>query len=130
MPAKDLRNDVISAALAFCDGKEDDHRLQIAVQRYREAKQIKFLARRNAAYRRGRKALIVAMGGKCSLCPRRSKLEFDHPHGRDWSPSRTSRWVRLARYKREWSAGLIRLLCRSCNASKKNHPKLVEESHS
>ena len=44
-------------------------------------------------------------------------LEIDHVDGRDWSPRKLNRWSRVARYWREFHAGVrLRAACRSCNA--------------
>ena len=48
-------------------------------------------------------------------------LEFDHPHGRDWTPAKKNRWQRMVLYERDAAAGNLRLLCRSCNATDGNH---------
>lgn len=70
--------------------------------------------RRN--YARGRALLEKEAGGCCVGCGCQRGLEFHHIYGRDWVASRTSRWVRLARYRREWLMGLVELRCRKCNA--------------
>jgi hypothetical protein len=70
--------------------------------------------RRN--YTRGRALLEKELGGCCKGCGRKTRLEFHHLFPRAWSPSKTSRWVRLARYRREAAAGQVELRCRSCNA--------------
>lgn len=70
--------------------------------------------RRN--YKRSRKALVQELGGQCTCCGSRRKLEFHHLFGRDWDPAKTARWVRLARYRREAAAGLVELRCRHCNS--------------
>lgn len=74
--------------------------------------------RRRESYARARAELIGLMGGKCSNedCGSVFEFEFHHKFGKDWEPSKTSRWVRLARYRREWKAGLVELLCKTCNA--------------
>ncbi len=72
------------------------------------------------AYTR-RRALILELGGVCSSCgddEERSgfSMEFDHPNGRDWTPSKLNRWQRQKLYERDAAMGLLRLLCRRCNA--------------
>jgi hypothetical protein len=79
------------------------------------AAQIKKAEKRRRNYALGRLRLLAEMGGCCGTCGTIKNLEFHHPFGRDWEPSRTARWVRLARYRREWNAGRLSLLCRSCN---------------
>lgn len=67
-------------------------------------------------YRVNRELLIEQLGGKCIECGTVERLEFHHIFGRDWNPIKLSRWVRLARVRREAMAGGICLLCRVCNA--------------
>lgn len=74
------------------------------------------------SYRRDECARIRAeinemLGGVCDLCGAEENLEVDHPYGRDWQPRKVNRLDRLRRYLREARKGLIRLLCRSCNAT-------------
>ena len=63
------------------------------------------------------------MGGRCERCGSREKLQFHHPYGRDWDPTKVNRWVRIARYRREANNGLLTLLCKPCNASPVTHPE-------
>lgn len=77
----------------------------------------KALERRVAKYHRERANLVAQLGGQCCQCGKTTQLEFDHPEGRDWIPSKVGRWTRLKRYKHEASIGIVRLLCRSCNAA-------------
>jgi hypothetical protein len=74
-------------------------------------------AERAATYARGRLRLVEQLGGRCLDCPENdpAKLEFHHKEPRTWTARDTSRWVRLARYRREAAAGLIELLCGACN---------------
>lgn len=83
---------------------------------------------RRENYRRGRAELIAHLGGKCVDCDEDNpkRLEFDHLTPRTWKAKDVSRWVRLARYRREAEAGQIELRCRSCNASK-GEPIPLEE---
>ena len=74
---------------------------------------------RSAYYSRRR--LIAEMGGICTSCGDDEDtsgfaLEFDHPNGRDWTPRKKNRWVRMTLYWRDWRAGNLRLLCKRCNA--------------
>ena len=73
-------------------------------------------ADRAKRYHRGRAKLIEELGGACVKCGKKYSLEFHHKNGcRTWVARQTSRWVRLARYKREAAEGLIELLCGKCN---------------
>lgn len=74
------------------------------------------------SYREGRVQLIAELGGRCEDCGTDHKLEFHHKHERTWVASQTSRWVRLARYRREANRKLIVLLCGPCN-KKRGKPK-------
>lgn len=65
-----------------------------------------------------RRAIVQQLGGACSWCGSRRKLEFDcirprgHFHHRmEWS------W-RLSFYRRELAAGNLQLLCRRCHGEK------------
>lgn len=72
-----------------------------------------FLARRRAK-------LIQDMGGVCAECGEDGEndaLGFDHPHGRDYTPSKLSSTARIARYERDWRAGNLRLLYQGCNSA-------------
>jgi hypothetical protein len=66
---------------------------------------------------------VLSPDRRCQMpaCGRRCRawdgLEVDHVDGRDWSPRKLNRWSRVARYWREYEAGVrLRALCRSCNA--------------
>lgn len=61
-------------------------------------------ADRAKVYRKGRLKLIASLGGKCIGCPERT-----------WIARKTSRWVRLAMYRREAALGIIELRCANCN---------------
>jgi hypothetical protein len=73
-------------------------------------------AQRRRNYKRGRAELVAELGGQCVVCTTKKKLEFHHKEPRDWDPGKTSRWVRLARYRREAEQGKVELRCRHCNA--------------
>lgn len=86
--------------------------------------------RRRERYRIGRLKLIYQLGGVCTgkNCNEDdpAKLEFHHNEPREWRAEKTSRWVRLARYKREAALGKVRLLCKTCNKLA-GPPKVVNE---
>ena len=71
-----------------------------------------------------RKALIVLLGGVCKNpddnleCTKHKKLEFDHIWGRTWDTRKYNQNTRMKFFELEAEAGLIQLLCRSCNAKK------------
>src|SRR5258708_3465831 len=69
-------------------------------------------------YRAARELLIAELGGQCVDCGALSPLQFDHVAQRTWSARKTSRWVRIARYRREAECGHIELRCGSCNKLK------------
>lgn len=73
--------------------------------------------RNTVAAQKIRDELIKKLGGFCVLCGEDdpAKMEFDHTHGRDWTPNKLSYRQRLTRYRREAEQGLIRLLCGTCN---------------
>src|SRR4051812_2967477 len=73
-----------------------------------------------ARYNRGRLALIVLRGGECVDCGEAApdKPQFDHTGPRTWVANKTSRWQRLAHYRRETAAGEIELRCADCNNRK------------
>lgn len=68
-----------------------------------------------------RRELIRLMGGCCAICglDDADDFEFDHPFGRDWEPNAKSYSARMAQYRREFHAGLLRLLCTGCNQSER-----------
>lgn len=63
--------------------------------------------------------------GQCSRCHRyfsHDRLEIDHVDGATWNKRRCNAWVRVARYWREFQAGVkLRALCRSCNGGHLNY---------
>lgn len=69
-----------------------------------------------AWYAKARQKLIDELGGKCKRCGAKEKLEFHHTRPRTWAARNLSRWSRLAAYKRDIAAGVIDLLCKSCNS--------------
>lgn len=83
-----------------------------------EDRRLAKVERRKRSYRKRRCALIEAMGGKCVVCGKAEpevKLEFNHLKPRTWRAEKTSRWVRIALYWREWLAGILDLRCSDCN---------------
>lgn len=80
-------------------------------------------ARRRREAANLRRCLRMAMGGVCAnpnnnpRCTGTRFLEFDHMQGRLWVPSKLNCWARARQYLADWSAGKLRLLCRSCNGS-------------
>lgn len=67
---------------------------------------------------RERRALIRQLGAKCETCPESDldRLEIDHRHGKSWRSRDVASDQRVRRYKREAAAGLLRVLCKSCNS--------------
>lgn len=81
-----------------------------------------------AAERRVALLRALAPDRRCGICGRRARawdsLEVDHVRGRDWSPRKLNRWARVARYWREYDAGVpLRAAHRSCNAG--HNPRRV-----
>lgn len=78
-----------------------------------------------------RDQLITEMGGKCEECGRTKKLEFHHKFKRQWTARKTSRWQRMAHYRREFERGVLRLLCSKCNklagSPTEHEPDLIPE---
>lgn len=74
--------------------------------------------KRRRAYHRRRRALIERMGGCCQndVCGASDRLEFHHRNGKGYVTRRLSRLRRITRYEKEFVAGDLALLCRSCNA--------------
>jgi hypothetical protein len=69
-------------------------------------------------YRAARELLITELGGQCVQCGSTDHLTFDHLGKRTWVAARTSRWVRIARYRREADEGLVVLKCQRCNGQR------------
>jgi len=74
--------------------------------------------------------LIARLGGKCALCGAGEKLEIDHINGCDWLLSGKSSHARVIHYRREAERGLLRVLCRSCNARRNSRQPVTPESQS
>lgn len=52
------------------------------------------------------------------FCGATSELTFDHINGRDWDIRRVHATKRMRIYTEEAAAGLLQLLCLSCNSSR------------
>ena len=72
---------------------------------------------------RQRQFMMQALGNKCDDCGTDEWLEFDHWNGRNWSMRAKSQWARTRILMEEFQKGLLRLLCRSCNARDGNRRK-------
>lgn len=76
-------------------------------------------APRNNAYSlKWHRTLIEELGGCCVWCGKTTRLELDHIEGRTWKPSLVSWHRRIRRYRDEAAAGLLQVLCKTCNAVK------------
>lgn len=71
----------------------------------------------NRRYVVQRTLVILLMGCKCHYCPERrpEKLEFHHKFAPRWSPTKTSRCMRIRRYLRDWLDKELVLACGRCN---------------
>lgn len=85
-----------------------------------------------ATLKQRRAKLIAALGGKCYMCESKIDLEFDHIHGRNWTPREVAHSKRMTIYEEEASRGLLRLLCKVHNGGyrpefyeKKLNPKVL-----
>lgn len=58
------------------------------------------------------------------FCGATSELTFDHINGRNWDIRRVHATKRMRIYTEEAAAGLLQLLCLSCNSSK-GQPELT-----
>lgn len=79
-----------------------------------------------------RDKLLCALGGKCYICNSVRDLEFDHIHGRNWTPREVAQSRRMAIYEEEARRGLLRILCSVCNGGyrpefweKKRNPNVL-----
>ena len=91
------------------------------------------MSRNSNYYHKLRWKLIDLLGGKCVAknCANLSdELHIDHIDGRDWEPRKLSSHCRVARYWREYKAGVkLRVLCKVCNGylvPKKKRRKIKE----
>ena len=75
-------------------------------------------------YEERRNKLLILMGGECHECKCKDfdLLEFDHINGdREWSTRKHGQTTRLRLHKQDYFKGKVRILCRSCNASRNQH---------
>jgi hypothetical protein len=56
------------------------------------------------------------MGSQCVECLEKSDLTFHHPKGRRWEPRLLNQEQRMRHYLRDFEAGVLVLLCYSCNS--------------
>lgn len=83
----------------------------------RNRKSCQSTARRNRWAQEQRRGLIAGLGGRCRECGGVDDLEIDHPSGRAYKLHKLAQWQRVRFYMDEAARGLVRVLCRSCNAS-------------
>ena len=81
-----------------------------------------------AAKRRTDLVLLLAPDLRCQnleclrLVEDTTELEIDHVNGRSWNLRKLSSSARVARYWREYKAGIkLRILCSLCNATDGGH---------
>jgi len=65
--------------------------------------------------RRRRQRIVEQLGGKCRKCGGERNLEFHHKQPRTWSAREFWYNARLRKYAEEAAAGLLELLCGTCN---------------
>lgn len=70
-------------------------------------------------YRRLQEKLFRLVADHCEICGSTKKLEFDHPKGRDYDPTKLNQGSRYRRYLLDLKMGNLRTLCRRCNAKYK-----------
>lgn len=70
--------------------------------------------------KRARLALVIQLGGKCDECGsiNLDTLQLDHIYTKSYEPQKLGSDSRIANYRREAKAGLLRVLCKSCNSSR------------
>ena len=86
-----------------------------------------------------KQALINKLGGVCPNpdnnpnCTKTENLEFHHLQGKPWSSIDFGPKTRMKQYEIDAEAGLLGLLCKSCNskdgALNKHYYSLVRHSH-
>lgn len=64
-----------------------------------------------------RQELITLLGKKCAECGSKRKLEFNHVYNRTWTANHYNMYQRMLKIRKETQAGIINLLCRTCNAA-------------
>ena len=75
------------------------------------------MTKSQSARARALRAFVVEwLGGECRLCGARERLELDHPDGIEWRRHQVDALGRAWIYAWEADHGLVRVLCRSCNA--------------
>lgn len=69
-----------------------------------------------------RERLLDWLGRTCAICGATERLEFDHRFGRSYSLQAVDAYARYTRiYVWEADQGLLRILCRRCNARDGGH---------
>lgn len=66
----------------------------------------------NRRYRVLRAELIARLGGSCVFCGGDEKLEFHHPHGKNWRSRDINGVTRLHRYENDYERGNLELRCK------------------
>ena len=85
---------------------------------------------RQVNYANLRKAeLIEALGSQCWACGSIVPLHIDHPYGRDWQPRKVCFYSRVLRYWKEHLEGKVRLLCKTCNDSRRFNDVVLAHPH-
>lgn len=76
------------------------------------------VSKETAIYHRRKARLMAEMGGVCVKCGTDRRLEFDHIIGIGWDASAIAARRRVARYRKDWKASLLQVLCGPCNKAK------------
>ena len=74
-----------------------------------------------------RQDLLELMGERCAFCGSTDDLTFDHLRARDWKLEKVGSVQRMRIFRKEFWAGKLQLLCRSCNSRKGHPPEAVQE---
>ena len=101
--------------------------VQIGALERKAKRRARYLTAKEKA-KASRRELVRALGGRCVECgdAYMGNLEIDHVDGRDWVIREPSYPDRIARYWREYRAGVrLAVRCRRCNGKRNQHDPAV-----